>query len=45
MEYTDGQTQDIRSTVGIPLNVEELAEELLEYFAPDDEEELNEDDG
>ena len=49
IEYTDGKTQDIRSMVGIPLNVEELAEELLEYFAPDDEEEfedeLNEDDG
>ena len=44
IEYTDGTTQDIRSTVGIPLNVEELAEELLEYFAPD-EDELNEDDG
>ena len=48
IEYTDGTTQDIRSTVGIPLNVEELAEELLEYFASDEEEfedELNEDDG
>ena len=48
IEYTDGKTQDIRSTVGIPLIVEELAEELLEYFAPDEEEfedELNEDDG
>lgn len=49
IEYTDGKTQDIRSMVGIPLNVEELAEELLEYFAPDEEDEfedeLNEDDG
>lgn len=36
IEYLNGETQDIQSSDDIPYKVEELAEELLGYFEPDE---------
>ena len=45
IEYLNGGTQDIQSSDDLPHKVEELAEELLGYFEPDefDNEEFDED--
>ena len=45
IEYLNGETQDIQSSDDLPYKVEELAEELLGYFEPDefDDEEFDED--
>ena len=45
IEYLNGGTQDIQSSDDLPYKVEELAEELLGYFEPDefDDEEFDED--
>ena len=45
IEYLNGGTQDIQSSDDLPHKVEELAEELLGYFEPDefDDEEFDED--
>lgn len=45
VEYLNGETQDIQSSDDLPYKVEELAEELLGYFEPDefDDEEFDED--
>ena len=36
IEYLNGETQDIQSSDDLPYKVEELAEELLGYFEPDE---------
>ena len=36
IEYLNGETQDIKSSDDLPYKVEELAEELLGYFEPDE---------
>ena len=45
IEYLNGGTQDIQSSDDLPYKVEELSEELLGYFEPDefDNEEFDED--
>ena len=36
IEYLNGETQDIQLSDDLPYKVEELAEELLGYFEPDE---------